>query len=162
MTLVGQLNGRSAVKHVIEVFYSAMPDTGEAATYQVPFIRAAKATLPAITGQSFINVEADKSLVQDGLKKYIEWYEKNYDRLAPQLGEQEIEPTDPEYDKKLAAARKLKLAKKSWPRPPLPADIVSSPSNKPRPMEKDVIRENDRNYGNSIPKLNRDDALKRR
>ena len=161
MYLVGQLSGRSAVKQVIEVFYSAMPEKGEAATYQVPFIRAIKATLPSITGQSFINVEPDKSLVQDGLKKYIEWYEDNFDRIPAQLGEPTIEATDPEYDKKLKAARKLNLAKKSWPRPPLPADIVSGNNDKPRPTENQIIRSNDRNYGNSLPKLNRDDALRR-
>ena len=62
MYLIGQLNGQSAVKQVIEVFYAAMPETGAAATYQVPFIRAIKVTLPAITGESIAFGEPNNGL----------------------------------------------------------------------------------------------------
>ncbi len=158
MRLVASFNGRTAVKQVLEVFYSAMPETDAAPTWQVPFIRAIKETLPAISGQTFINVEPDKLLVQDGLKKYLAWYEENYDRLPAQLGEPKIEPTDPEYAKKLKEARKLKLEKKSWPRPPMPADLVTGAKTPPASQSE---RPADKNLKNSIPTVSREDATKR-
>ncbi len=164
MALLGQLNGRSAVKAAIEVFYSAMPDEGEAATYQVPFIRAIKTTLPAISGQTFITVEPDKSMVQDGLKRYIAWYNENFDRLPPQLGEEKIEPTDPDYAGKLKKARALTLAKKVWPRPTMPTDMVSSGNkNNDRPAVPSGAGERpaDQAYKDSYGKVGREDALKR-
>ena len=158
MELVGQLNGRSATKQVIEVFYSAMPDNDAAPSFQVPFIRAIKETLSSITGQSFIYVQPDKALVLDGLKKYIAWYNENFDRLPPQLGEAKIEPTDPEYAKKLKEARKLKLEKKSWPRPPSPADLVTGSKT---PPASDSERPADKAFRSTVPTVKREDATKR-
>jgi len=164
MTLVAQFNGRAAVKQVIEVFFAAMPESDAAATWQVPFIRAIKATLPAISGQSFITGEADKLSVQDGLKKYIDWYQANYDRLPPQLGEQKLDATDPEYDKKLKEARALKLAKRSWPRPPMPSDLAVGPNKqnvRPAQPEGSGERPADKAYGETVQKVKSADALKR-
>lgn len=158
MALVGQLNGRTAVKQVIEVFYSAMPENDAAPSYQVPFIRAIKETLPGITGQSFIYVQPDKALVADGLKKYVAWYDENFDRLPPQLGEAKIEPTDPDYAKKLKDARKLKLEKKSWPRPPMPADQVTGSKTPPASASE---RPADRAFKDTIKTVKREDAGKR-
>ncbi len=157
MTLVGQFNGRTAVKQVIEVFYSAMPDNDAAPTWQVPFIRAIKETLPAISGQTFIMVQPDKALVADGLKKYITWYEDNFDRLPPQLGEPKLDPTDPDYTKKLKEARKLKLEKKDWPRPPMPADLVSGKS----PPASQSERPADKAFKDTVKTVKREDVGKR-
>ncbi|HYF51804.1 MAG TPA: hypothetical protein VEJ63_20475 [Planctomycetota bacterium] len=166
MNLVGQMNGRFAIKHVIEVFYAAMPEEGRAATYQVPFIRAIMTTLPGISGQTFISVEAKSELVQDGLKKYIEWYNSNFDRLPPQLGEKKIEATDPEYTEKLKKARALELKKKSWPRPPMPADMAAGTSkdgSPPKPAMPPGAGERpiDQAYKDTYKKVDREDALKR-
>lgn len=166
MSLVGQLNGRSATKQTIEVFYAAMPESGEPATYQVPFIRAIKSTLSTITGQSFITVEPDRPLVQEGLKRYIKWYEENYDRLPPQLGEEPIEATDPDYMDKLKKARALELKKKSWPRPPMPADITTTgkpgPGNsRPQPTERDLYGRGSQELKASIPTVKREDVGRR-
>jgi hypothetical protein len=158
MSLVGQLNGRTAVKQVIEVFYSAMPENDAAPSYQVPFIRSIKETLPAITGQSFIYVQPDKALVTDGLKKYVAWYNENYDRLPPQLGEPKIEATDPDYAKKLKEARKLKLEKKSWPRPASPADLVTGTKT---PPASDSERPGDKAFKDTVKTVKREDAGKR-
>jgi len=158
MELVGQLNGRTAVKQVIEVFYSAMPENDAAPSFQVPFIRAIKETLSSITGQSFIYVQPDKALVLDGMKKYIAWYNDNFDRLPPQLGEPKIEPTDPEYAKKLKKARELKLEKKSWPRPPSPADLVTGSRT---PPASDSERPADKAFRSTVPTVKREDATKR-
>jgi len=159
MSLVGQLNGRSAVKQVIEVFYSVMPEKDAAPSFQVPFVRAIKETLTSISGQSFISVQPDKALVLDGLKKYVAWYNDNYDRLPKQLGEPEIEPTDPEYAKKLKEARALKLAKKEWPRPPMPSDIITGSK---QPPASDSERPADKKFKDSIPTISREEATKRR
>jgi hypothetical protein len=162
MTQIGALSGRNATKHVIELFFSAMPDAGEAATYQVPYIRAIKTTLSQITGQSFINVEPGNSMVQDGLAKYVEWYNANYDRLPPQLGEPKLDATDPEYGEKLKKARELKLAKRAWPRPPMPADQTSNKTNsRPQVPAGGGERKTDKDYGDSYKKIGREDALKR-
>lgn len=165
MNLIPGMGGKAAIKQVIEVFYSAMPDGGEAATYQVPFIREIKTTLSSITGQSYINVEPGSALVQDGLKKYIAWYNENIDTLEPQLGEKKIDKTDPEYVKKLADSRKLNLARKSWPRPAMPADMVSGPgattSGRPAVPPGATERPADEAYRDSIKKTDRADALKR-
>jgi len=158
MTLVGQMNGRFAVKHVIEVFFAAMPEEGRAATYQVPFIRAAIGTLSAISGQSFISVEPKSEMVQDGLKKYIEWYNANFDRLPPQLGEKKIDATDPDYTAKLKKARTLNLARKSWPRPEMPADVAGGNEGVPPGAAE---RPADEAYRDTYKKVDRGDALKR-
>ncbi|MFH0939673.1 MAG: hypothetical protein V1899_10400 [Planctomycetota bacterium] len=164
MTLVSQFNGRSAIKQVIEVFFSAMPETGEAATWQVPFIRAIKSTLPAISGQSFITGEANNVSVQNGLTKYIDWYQANYDRLPPQLGEPKLDATDPEYDKKLKEARALKLAKRSWPRPPVLSDLIVGPNKQnDRPSQPAGAGERaaDKIFRDSMQKVKNTDALNR-
>jgi hypothetical protein len=167
MRILGQKSAKSAIKQVIEVFYAVMPDNKQeaAATYQVPFVREIKSTLQTITGQSFINVEAERVLVQDGLEKYIKWYNDNVDRLpARQYGEEELEKSDPEYAKKLAKTRELKLERLTWPRPPLPSDITQGQNknnNRAAVTPKELERPSDRNYRDTIPKLSREDALKR-
>ncbi|MBI3832337.1 MAG: HEAT repeat domain-containing protein [Planctomycetes bacterium] len=154
-TLLGQMNARNAVKQLLEVFYAAMPDKGEAATYQIPFIRALKVAMSATTGQSFINVEPDKPLVQEGLKKYIAWYNENFDRLPPQIDEELIEPTDPDYMKKLKEQRALKLEKKEWPKPPLSVERAVGARKTP---EAPVQRGADLDYEKGLPKTDRERA----
>ena len=158
MYLIGDMNGRNALKQAIELLYAVMPPGGEAATYQVPFVRAIKTTLSTISGQPFIGVEPSSSLVQEGLRRYIDWYNNNFDRLPPQLGEKEIEATDPDYMKKLKEARALKLEKRSWPRPPLSADIVQGDQNvtRPRPQAKDMETPAAKALRDSIPTVKRD------
>ena len=119
MRLVGQLNGRTAVKQVLEAFYAAMPSDGAADEQQIPFIRAIRETLPGVSGQSFLSAEPKSPLIQDGLKKYIEWYNTSFASLPPQLGEASIDPADPDYSEKLKTGRALILSKKSWPPPVL-------------------------------------------
>jgi len=155
-TLLGQMNARNAVKQLIEVFYAAVPDKGEPATYQVVFLRGVKTALMSTTGESYLNHEMDKPLVQDGLKKYIEWYEKNFDRLPPQIDEPEIEPTDAEYLKKIKEARALKLVKKEWPRPEL---SVEHALGKTRPFPPgQAERPQDLDYKNAFPVTDREKA----
>lgn len=151
-TLLSELNARNSVKQQIEVFFSALPDKGEAATYQVVFIRALKVSLAATTGQQFINVEPDKPMIQDGLKKYIDWYNANFDRLPPQIDEEEIEPTDPEYMDKLKKQRALKLEKKQWPRPALSVEKALGKENPP------PTRPQDLEYEKAFPKTDREKA----
>ncbi|HEY3324040.1 MAG TPA: hypothetical protein VGP72_26545 [Planctomycetota bacterium] len=161
MSLVGQLNGRTAVKQVLEVFYSAMPATGQAANWQVPFIRAIRDTMPAISGQPFVPaVMPESAMVQEALKHYIDWYNENFDRLPAQLGEKKIEPTDPEYLAKLKTARELKLAKKEWPRPPTTAELVTGEQRPPPPADS-FIRPVDKAMRDTVPHLSREDAFKR-
>lgn len=155
-TLLGTMNSRNTVKQLIEAFYAAMPDKGEAATYQVVFLRGIKTALMSTTGESYLNHEMDKPLVQDGLKKYIEWYEKNYDRLPTQIDEPEIAPTDPDYLKKIKEARALKLAKREWPRPAL---SVEHAMGKSRPFPNgEAERPQDLDYKKAFPTTDRDKA----
>jgi hypothetical protein len=159
MNLIGQLNGQSVVKQVVEVFYAAMPESGPAATYQVPFIRAIKMTLPAISGESFNFGEPNKMSVQTALKQYITWYNDNYDRLPPQVSDPQIEPTDPEYTRKLKEARQLKLVKIEWPRPPLPDSETGTHKNNDRPdaTSDSLERPADKVFKDTIPKVNLND-----
>ncbi len=168
MKLIGMMNGRTCIKRVIETFYATMPEASPAATWNVAFVREMIATTASITGQSFITVEARRSGVQDGLKKYIEWYKTNYKSLPRQIGEPELDATDLEYEKKLKAVRELKLAKREWPRPDnLPVDMIAGPSNTvpdkgPTPIAKDLSsREADKKFGESIPTVDREKSLKR-
>ena len=166
MKIIGNLNGRNCTKRVIETFYATMPEASQAATWNVPFVRAIKSTVASITGQSFISVEPKSPGVQDGLKKYIEWYNANYERLPRQVGEPDIDPTDPDFSNKLADIRKLKLVKREWQRSGgLPADLVSGPNNTTPGREALVLpdaaeREVDKKYGASIPKVGRDELNK--
>lgn len=166
MKIIGSLNGRNCTKRVIETFYATMPEASQAATWNVPFVRAIKSSIATITGQSYISVEPKSPGVQDGLKKYIEWYNANYERLPRQIGEPDIDPTDPDFSKKLADARRLKLVKREWPRSGgLPVDLVSGPNNttlgrEPLVLPDSAEREVDKQYGASIPKVGRDEANK--
>ena len=165
MYLVGRLNGRNAIKQAIEVFYSAIPAEGEPASFQGPFLEAIKTALPAITGQDFFTADPRRPIVQEFMKRYIAWYNDNYDRLAPQLGDPEIEATDPDYMKKLKEARALKLEKKSWPRPPMPTDMVDGVKpgiNRVEPTAKQLVRPADRAFQQTIPTVKNEDVGKRR
>ncbi len=93
MTLIGQLNGRNCIKRVIETFYATMPEASAAAIWNVPFVQETMTTVSRITGQTFVTVEARRVGVQDGLKKYIAWYNANYKSLPRQIGEPEIDAT---------------------------------------------------------------------
>jgi len=127
MKMLGQIEGnKAATKQAIEVFYAAMPAEGKAAWYQVQFIDAIKDTLPAITGQSFITVQARDALVQQGLKQYVDWYNANFLTLSPQLGERKFDKTDKDYVKKITDSRKLKLEKRDWPPPAAPSDLQTT------------------------------------
>ena len=104
------------------------------------------------------------ALVQDGLKAYIDWYNANYDRLPPQVSDPVIEPTDPEYGKKLKEARKLDLVKRDWPRPPLPADLAGGvPKNNDRPdvTADSLERPADKTFKDTIPTVKTEDMFNR-
>ncbi|MCY3021161.1 MAG: hypothetical protein NTW87_19275, partial [Planctomycetota bacterium] len=165
MYMIGRLSGRNATKQTIEVFYAALPgDDAEPPTYQGPFLEAIKTALPAITGQDFFTGDPRRPIVHQMIKRYVEWYDANYDRLPPQLGEKEIEATDPDYMEKLKKERALKLERKSWPQPPLSADIVAPTRpgvNRETPTAKQMIRPADKAFEKSIPTLKAEDAFKR-
>jgi hypothetical protein len=164
MDAIGNLpNGSAAIKNVIEMMYSALPEAGEPASYQVPYIRAGKSTLQKITGQSFITVEPSSALVQVGMKAAIDWYNANIDRLPKQLTDPELDQTDPDYVKKLKEARKLVLARREWPRPPMPADITAGrgESGRTTVRAQDVINKGDRSYGQTFQPQDRDAATLR-
>jgi hypothetical protein len=163
MALIGELNGRNATKQVIEAFYAAMPESGAAPTYQTPFLQEIKRTLAAITGQSFIEVSMRRSLAREGLDEYVAWYDANWDRLPPQLGEPKLDPTSPDYMKQLREARALKLEHRSWPVPPMPAEIVrgTRESTRPEPTAEDIMRPEDRKILDTVPTVDRQEAFRR-
>lgn len=164
MKMLGQIDGnKTATKQAIEVFYAAMPTDGKAAWYQVQFIDAVKDTLPIITGQSFITVQARDSMVQNGLKQYVDWYNANFQALPPQVGEKKVDQTDKDYVKKITESRKLKLEKREWPAPPSPSDLQATNKTNDRPVlnESSTQREADKGYSKEFNRVGRDDALKR-
>ena len=163
MLLVGDLGGRVAIKQVIELFYAAMPYSGQADDFQGPFIQAIKNTLAAITGQSFITAELNMPGVQDGLKQYIDWYNKNIERLPPQLGEKQVDPADPDYAELIMAGRKLSLVKKSWPRPVTTSDLIQGIKDPSRvnPTVDEMIRPSDKAFEKTIPMIPFKDIGKR-
>ncbi|MBE7465173.1 MAG: hypothetical protein HS116_16980 [Planctomycetes bacterium] len=154
--LLNDLNAKNAIKQLVETLYAVMPGSGQAASYQRQYVRSLKTALQTTTGQAFISVEPSSPLVQDGLKKYVEWYNANFDRLPPQIGEPEIEPTDPKYYEKLKEARALKLEKREWPRPPMSADIVTG--EKPPAKPETYTRPEDKKYEEQFPVVKRDSA----
>ena len=164
MKLIGVMNGRTCTKRVIETFYMTMPEASIAATWNVPFVDEMIKTVSSITGQTFITVEARRLGVQDGLKKYIDWYKLNFKSMPRQIGEPELDPNDPMYDSKLTALRELKLSKREWSHAgSLPTDLVAGPS-KDSPAKgptPDIEREVDKKYGDTVPTVSDDKALKR-
>lgn len=154
--ILNDLNAKNAIKQLVETLYAVMPGAGQAASYQRQYVRSLKTALQTTTGQAFISVEPSSPLVQDGLKKYVEWYNANFDRLPPQIGEPEIEPTDPKYYEKLKEARALKLEKREWPRPPMSADIVTG--EKPPAKPETYTRPEDKKYEEQFPVVKRDSA----
>ena len=165
MSLIAGMDGKRAIKQVIEVFYAAMPADGRAAWYQVQFIDKIRETIVAVTGQTFITVQSKDSLVQDGLKQYIDWYNQNMMSLVPQLGEKKIPDTDPKYVTKIKEMRALKLAKRDWPSPPAPSDLQDPNgrgANKPQLNSGTTQRASDTQYSkDGFQTIGRDDALKR-
>lgn len=157
MDVIGQLpNSSEAIKPVIELMYSALPEAGEPASYQVPYLRAAKTTLHKVAGQSFINVEPSSALIQVGMKSAIDWYKANIDRLPKQITDPKLDATDPDFVAKLRKARELKLAKREWPRPAMSADIVNREPVGPGRTNitaKDVLSETDKKL-NTLPTTN--------
>jgi len=147
-TLLGELKSQNAVKYLIESFYAAMPQDGQAATYQRTFVRALRISLTETTGQSFQDVEARSPLIQKDLRRIVAWYILNLDRLPPQVGEQPIEATDPDYLIKIAIARGLILEKKNWKRPPSSVELAlgvrpideSQPKEAERPEDVEFLR----------------------
>ena len=153
--LLGTMSARNAVKQLIESFYAALPDSGRPAAYQTVFIRALGNALSSLTGQTFITTEAKNELVQGACQQYIDWYNSNYDRLPKQVGEPEIKPTDPDYVAKLKEARKLKLEKREWPRPPMPADIIQGQEKVEMPEGAPTTRKDDIEFGKSVQRVDR-------
>ena len=168
MRLIGQMNGRTCVKRVIETFYMSMPEASPAAQSNVPLITETIKTVATITGQSYITVDPRRQPVQDGLKKYIDWYNLNFKNLPRQIGEPELDGNDPDYERKMTEARKLQLTKKEWPRPAfVPTDIIAGP-NKTAPAKPDdevpadaSNRPADKNFGKQLPTVDDANALKR-
>jgi hypothetical protein len=153
--LLGSMNARNAVKQLIESFYAALPDAGRPAAYQTVFIRALGNALSNVTGQTFITTEAKNELVQGACQQYVDWYNSNYDRLPKQVGEPEIKPTDPDYVAKLKEVRQLKLVKRDWPRPPMPADIIQGQEKVEMPEGAPTTRKDDIEYGKSVQRVDR-------
>ena len=153
--LLGTMSARNTVKQLIESFYAALPDSGRPAAYQTVFIRALGNALSNLTGQTFITTEAKNELVQGACQQYVDWYNSNYDRLPKQVGEAEIKPTDPDYVAKLKEARKLKLEKREWPRPPMPADIIQGQEKVEMPEGAPTTRKDDIEYGKSVQRVDR-------
>lgn len=167
MKLIGVMNGRTCTKRVIETFYMTMPESSAAAIWNVPFVEETIRTVTSITGQSFVTVEARRVGVQDGLKKYLEWYKDNFKTIPRQIGEPEIDPNDKDYESKLTKARELKLSKREWAHAgELPASQVAGPNKTapekpPTPVIKDAEREADKKYAQTVPTVDDDKALKR-
>lgn len=142
LLMIAQLNGRPAIKQTIEALFAAVPADGDLPRFQELYIRAFKSVLPSITGQDFLpagEIQTEPQAVRDGLGKYIAWYEENFDRMPKQLGETEVEATDPDYATKLKDARKLNLSKKAFLRPPSPEEVATKKINENRPAATEQI-----------------------
>lgn len=124
--LLGDFGARNAIKALLESFYSVMPEEGEVAWFQRPYIRALRDTLPRLTGLAFPGVEPRSPLVQEALRAYLGWYDQNFDLLPPQLGEPYLDPQDPDYLAKLEELRALVLVKRASPTPPALAEAESA------------------------------------
>ncbi|MGD0094061.1 MAG: hypothetical protein ABSE73_29480, partial [Planctomycetota bacterium] len=164
MKVIGGLNGRNAIKQAIEVFYAAMPATDQAQDFQQPFIQAIKETLTVITGKAFITTGPDMPQVQDGLRQYIDWYNKEMERLPPQLGEMKIDATDPDYAEKVKQARALNLAKKSFPQPVTASEQIQGTKpnlHPPLPTVDQLISPADKTFKQTVPTVKFDDFFKR-
>lgn len=124
--LLGDFGARKAIKALLESFYSVMPEEGEVAWFQRPYIRALRVALPRLTGVAFPDVEPRSPLVQEALRAYLGWYEQNFDLLPPQLGEPYLDPQDPDYMAKLEELRAPVLVKRAHPTPPALAEVESA------------------------------------
>lgn len=124
--LLGDFGARNAIKALLESFYSVMPEEGEVAWFQRPYIRALRDALPRLTGMAFPGVEPRSPLVQEALRAYLGWYDQNFDLLPPQLGEPELDRQDPDYMAKLEELRALVLVKRAYPAPPALAEAESA------------------------------------
>ncbi|MCW8133948.1 MAG: hypothetical protein KIS92_26620 [Planctomycetota bacterium] len=156
--LLGDERAQDALKFLVEAFYAAMPERGEAPTYQRTFVRALVGALERLSGRSFSVVEARSPLIQGTLRDYIGWYNEHIERLPAQMGEPDLSPLDPRYFEKVQALRALVLEKRAWPRPPLSVDMaVGRESTGPSGEAWTPVRPADRAYLETIPTLPRDE-----
>ena len=112
-----ELGARETTKALLEALYAAVPETGRCPSGTRPYVRAVRDALRASTGMSF-GLSPRYQSQGAALKKWIEWWEKNYEGFPPQVGEEELDPAGEDYAEKLKEARKPELQKKTFPRPP--------------------------------------------
>jgi len=102
--LLGDMRALNAMKHLIEIFYAAMPEKGQAATYQRVFIRSLKTALTKITGYSYINVQAkspcEKPLGPSGAPEIHRLVQRELRPAPPAGGRAQDRPHGPRLHEK--------------------------------------------------------------
>ncbi|MBN1808663.1 MAG: HEAT repeat domain-containing protein [Planctomycetes bacterium] len=108
-----EIRPRQAIKPMLEAMYAASPEQGPAPHFLQQYLVNLRNTLRATTGQQF-NYQPDLASQAAAMKKWVEWYEKNWEKLPEQMTDPKIEKDDPEYKKKFEEGRKLNLARRAF------------------------------------------------
>jgi hypothetical protein len=119
--LLSQLGGQSALKALVETFYSAAHPT--IPPYQVQFVENLTDQITRLTGHNFHFYVRSGARAPMVAQNMVQWWRQNYAALPPQLGEPELDPKDECYATELADLRALTLERREFAGTSLPADI---------------------------------------
>jgi hypothetical protein len=133
--VLAQSKPKDAVRQLLQALYAGSPPAGRAPYYMTDYLTNINTALMAATGQNFYylpNIDTQFEAVD----KYVEWYKANVMTLPPQIGDPQKKEgeEDKAYQDRVAKARELKLARKSFVAP----GAVQQPEETPQVPPQEV------------------------
>jgi hypothetical protein len=132
--LLGTWGGQRVLKPLIEAFYSAAYPT--LPSYQIDYVQTLAGQLSRLTNQDFYFYARRSARAPEVAAAMISWWDQNWDRVPPQLGEPELDPTHSGYKEMLKIERSLALIHRDFAGSNLPPEIAGPPQpNSPADQE---------------------------
>ena len=123
--LLGTWGGQRVLKYLIEAFYSAAYPT--IAPYQVRYVATLDQKISQLTGQDYSFPVRRSGQAPEVANQMVLWWNANYGKLPPQLGEPALNANHPQFEAWLREVRSLTLQRRDFEGSNLPEDIASPP-----------------------------------
>ena len=135
--VLAQTKPREAVRQLLEALYAGSPAEGRAPYFMNDYLTNINTALVGATGQNFYylsNIDTQFEAVD----KFVEWYKASVMTLPPQIGDPQKKEgeEDKAYQDRIAKARELKLARRSFVAPgatPEPVETPQPPAQEGQP-----------------------------
>jgi len=130
--VLAQTKPKDAVRQLLETLYAGSPPQGRAPYYMVEYLMNINTALVGVTGQNFYyipNIDTQFEAVD----KFVEWYKANVTTLPAQIGDPKKKEgeEDKAYEERVAKARQLKLARRSFEAPGAVPETPETPQPQP-------------------------------